>query len=232
MINIQTYQQLGHTNHGWLDARHHFSFAGYHNPRRMGFGNLRVINDDTIDPGTGFGMHPHHNMEIITFVRSGAITHKDDKGNQGRNIAGDVQVMSAGTGIFHSEYNLENEQSTLYQIWIEPDELNVAPRWETASFPADLQDNRLSLLVSGSGDAALTINADARIYAGRLAKNCIATQGIEHQAYVLVSDGQIELDGLVMNKGDGAQVTAQSEVTINPLYNAEVLLLDVSNGRF
>ena len=228
MINLQTYQQLGHADHGWLDARHHFSFAGYHNPKRMGFGKLRVINDDIIAAGSGFGMHQHHDMEIITYVRTGAITHKDDKGNQGRTVAGDVQVMSAGTGIFHSEFNLENMETTIYQIWIEPSELGVSPRWETATFPKQLPDNQLSLLVSGKGDAPLSINSDARIYAGQLSKNTTVTQTIEHQAYVLISDGQIKLDSLFMNKGDGAQVTEQTTVNIKALNDGtEVLLIDV-----
>ncbi len=230
MIIIVTYEQLGHVDHGWLYARHHFSFAGYHNPARMGFGTLKVINDDSIEPGSGFGMHPHRNMEIITYVRSGAISHKDNKGNQGRTVAGDIQVMSAGTGIFHSEYNLENETTNLYQIWIEPRELSVTPHWQTASLAGHLQDNQLNLLVSGSGDAPLSIHADARIYAGRLAKNCIVTQCIEHQVYVLVASGQIELDGLMMNKGDGAQVTEQSRVRIKAMQETEVLLLDVPSG--
>ena len=229
MINIQTYQQLGHADHGWLNTRHHFSFANYTNPERMGFGRLRVINDDIIAAGTGFGLHPHQDMEIITYVRTGAITHKDNKGNQGRTVQGDVQVMSAGTGIYHSEYNMENEDTTIYQIWIEPSESGVAPRWETATFPDHLQENQLGLLVSGKRDAPLSIHASAEIFAGRLTNDTKVTQKIEHQAYVLVSDGQIELDGLIMNKGDGAQVTAQTSVTIKALHDdAEVLLIDVS----
>ena len=229
MIDIQTYQQLGHADHGWLNARHHFSFADYYNPQRMGFGRLRVINDDIIAPGSGFGMHPHKNMEIITYVRSGAITHKDDKGNQGRTVAGDVQVMSAGTGIYHSEYNLESEQTTLYQIWIESRESNITPNWKTASFPKHTQKDKLSLLVSGESNAPLSIHADAKIYAGELSKGIKVSQTIEHQAYILVSDGQITLDGIIMNKGDGAQVTEQTSVTIKAMNNAEILLLDVTD---
>lgn len=228
MISIQSYRQLGHANHGWLDARHHFSFAAYHNPKRMGFGKLRVINDDIIAAGSGFGMHQHRDMEIITYVRSGAITHKDDKGNQGRTVAGDLQVMSAGTGIFHSEFNLENEKTSIYQIWIEPNESGVTPHWETASFAQHLQENQLTLLASGKGDAPLSIHSDARIYAGRLVKDTTLTQAIEHQAYVLVSAGQIELDGLPIYKGDGAEVTGQTTVNIKSVSDAaEVLLIDV-----
>ena len=229
MIDIQTYQQLGHADHGWLNARHHFSFASYHNPKRMGFGRLRVINDDIIDADTGFDMHPHRNMEIITYVRRGAIIHKDNKGNQGRIAAGDIQVMSAGKGIFHSEFNKENEQASLYQIWIEPTQLGVTPRWETANITEKLHENQLSLLVSGAGDAPLSIYSDAKIYAGQLSTGTMVSQTIEHQAYILVSTGQIELDGIKMQTGDGAQVTQQDCVNIKALDQAEIIVLDVSS---
>ena len=121
MIELRPFTTLGAANHGWLDAHHHFSFAEYHEPARMGWGALRVWNDDTIAPGTGFPTHPHRDMEIVTYVRTGAITHRDSLGNEGRTEAGDVQVMSAGTGIRHSEYNLEDVDTTLFQIWIMPD---------------------------------------------------------------------------------------------------------------
>lgn len=228
MINILTYQQLGHADHGWLNARHHFSFANYHNPERMGFGKLKVINDDMIAPGSGFDTHPHWDMEIITYVRSGAITHKDNQGNLGRTVAGDIQVMSAGSGLFHSEYNLENQQTLLYQIWIEPSVSGVTPRWEAASLSDHIKLNQLNLLVSGNKDAPLFIHSDAEIFAGRLEVNVMVTHSIKYQAYILVSRGQIELDGLPMNKGDGAEVTEQAQVTIKAVRDkAEVLLLDV-----
>ena len=227
MISVQTYQQLGYADHGWLAARHHFSFADYQNPERMGFGTIRVINDDLIEAGGGFDMHPHRNMEIITYVRRGAITHKDNKGNHGRTAAGDIQVMSAGKGIYHSEYNLEDTQTSLYQIWIEPTQSGVTPRWETAALASHLQDNRLTLLVSGDGQAPLSIHSQAKIYAGQLDKGTRINHAIEHQAYVLVSAGKINLDGTIMHKGDGAEVTDQDSVTITTEDNAEVLLLDV-----
>ena len=147
MIKTYTFEQLGHANHGWLDARHHFSFANYYNPERMGFGALRVINDDIIKAGAGFDTHPHKDMEIITYVRKGAITHRDSRGNQGRTEAGDVQVMSAGTGIFHSEFNLESEDTNLYQIWIEPNKIGVQPRWDAREFPTEETEGVLTLLV-------------------------------------------------------------------------------------
>jgi redox-sensitive bicupin YhaK (pirin superfamily) len=143
MIKIYPYDSLGHADHGWLNARHHFSFASYQNPDRMKFGLLRVINDDIIAANSGFATHPHQNMEIITYVRSGAITHKDSKGNEGRTGAGDIQVMSAGSGIEHSEYNLENEETNLYQIWIIPNKLGVKPRWDAKEFPKDPVKNSL-----------------------------------------------------------------------------------------
>ncbi len=231
MIDIQRYDQLGHADHGWLKARHHFSFANYHNPTRMGFGVLRVINDDIIQAGTGFGTHPHRNMEIITYVRKGAITHKDNQGNEGRTEAGDVQVMSAGKGIFHSEYNLENEDTTLYQIWIEPNQQGVMPRWDSRSFPKQAVENELSLLVSGADDAPLFIHQDARVYAGKLSPGTMIKQTIKHQAYVLISDGTVEIDGQQLNKGDGAQVTDQTSININAISDAEVLVLDVPTAH-
>lgn len=227
MITVYPYSSLGHADHGWLDARHHFSFANYHNDQRMNFGVLRVINDDVIQAGRGFATHPHSNMEIITYVRSGAITHKDNKGNEGRTEAGDVQVMSAGSGIYHSEQNLESEATTLYQIWIEPKQMNVTPRWDSHEFPKKINQQGLALLVSGDGNAPLMIHQDAYVYAGSLDKGQTFQQPIKHQAYVLVSNGDISLDGVVVNKGDGAEVINQSMVTIIASSAAEVLVLDV-----
>lgn len=129
MIKVIEYNNLGGADHGWLKAKHHFSFASYQDPNRVKFGPMRVVNDDIVAPKKGFDPHPHNNMEIITYVRKGAITHKDDMGNEGRTVAGDVQVMSAGTGVVHSEYNLEDEDTTLYQIWMFPNKKNVKPRW-------------------------------------------------------------------------------------------------------
>ena len=232
MIKRYPYSELGRANHGWLDARHHFSFSQYYNPKRMSFGSLRVINDDIIAAGTGFDTHPHQDMEIITYVRTGAISHKDSNGNSGRTKAGDVQVMSAGTGIYHSEFNLEDEATTLYQIWIEPNQRGVKPRWDSHEFP-QATDEGLTLLVSGDGNAPLQIHQDAFIYAGRLAKGSQLTQAIKHQAYVLVSAGAIEVDGEVAEKGDGLEVINQDALNITAKEDAEVLVLDVpeNNGQ-
>jgi hypothetical protein len=230
MIKIYPYESLGEAKHGWLHARHHFSFAEYHNPGRMHFGNLRVINDDIIAAKTGFPKHPHQNMEIITYVRSGAITHKDSMGNQGRTAAGDVQVMSAGTGVTHSEYNLEDEATTLYQIWIFPNKQDVTPRWDAMQFPKEVLQDKLKLLVSGRNEdqgKALFINQDAAIYGGRIGQGMKITQEIKHQAYILASGGEISINGTKLKQGDGAEVTALKKFEITTLTEAEILVIDV-----
>lgn len=244
MIKHYPFQQLGKANHGWLKANHHFSFANYYNPKRMGFGSLLVVNDDWVAAGTGFPAHPHRNMEIITFVRSGAVTHKDNADNTGVTLAGEVQVMSAGKGITHSEYNLSKEPLTLYQIWIEPNKHNVKPRWDSKVFSdntdsvnhagmTNKEKTSLPLLVSGypnEQDDALFINQTARIYGGKVKAGTQFTHAIEHQAYVLASYGEFEIidnqQVVVMNKGDGAEVIKQNEITINALSDAEIIIID------
>ncbi len=149
MIELRPFDSLGGANHGWLDAKHHFSFAGYHDPARTSWGNLRVWNDDTIQPQTGFPPHPHRDMEIITYVREGAITHQDNLGNKGRTEAGDVQVMSAGTGIRHSEYNLEDVTTKIFQIWIVPTRSGEAPQWGAKPFPKGERSGKFVTLASG-----------------------------------------------------------------------------------
>ncbi len=230
MITVFPHAELGHANHGWLDARHHFSFARYYNPARVGFGTLRVINDDRVAAGKGFGTHPHDNMEIITYVRSGAITHKDSLGNEGRTNAGDVQVMSAGSGIFHSEYNMENEDTTLFQIWIRPNVKDATPRWDSMEFPKESVTESLPLLVSGQAESAgnaLFINQDAAIYGGRLKAGTQVIQNIKHQAYALSSYGDFKIEDTVLHGGDGAEITETKTVTITALSDAEVIIIDV-----
>lgn len=234
MLTLYPFHTLGHADHGWLNARHHFSFANYRNPKRYHFGVLRVINDDRIAAGSGFGAHPHDNMEIITYVRAGAISHKDSMGNEGRTAAGDVQVMSAGTGVFHSEYNMEPEETKLYQIWIEPGVYNVAPRWEARAFPkAPVTEGSLPVLVSGQPEHrdsdALFIHQDAAIYGGILTKGTELKQTIKHQAYVLASHGSFAVNGKTLNEGDGAEVTGEKTLTIVALTDAEILIIDVPN---
>ncbi|MFT7653633.1 MAG: redox-sensitive bicupin YhaK (pirin superfamily) [Candidatus Azotimanducaceae bacterium] len=227
MITHYPHANLGHANHGWLDARHHFSFASYQDADRQRFGVLRVINDDVIKAGAGFDTHPHRNMEIITYVREGAITHRDSNGNMGRTVAGDVQVMSAGTGVFHSEFNLESEDTNIFQIWIEPNQLDVKPRWDSYKFPKEPTADSLMLLVSGDGDAPLSIHQDALIYAGHLIEGTQLTHPIKHQAYVLVSEGSVELEGRLLNKGDGLEVAELSFINIKALSDTRVLVIDV-----
>ncbi len=231
MLTLYPYKNLGGANHGWLNARHHFSFAMYHNPARRGFGTLRVINDDIVRGGTGFDTHPHRDMEIITYVRKGAITHRDSQNNEGKTGAGDVQVMSAGSGVFHSEYNLEPGDTNLYQIWIEPNKKGVQPRWEAREFSKTPVENALTPLVSGRDEdvknGALFIHQDAAIFGGNLKAGTTITHPIAYQAYILASEGTLEVEGTQMNRGDGAEVTNARTVTIKAITDAEVLVIDV-----
>ena len=235
MITHIPYQQLGKANHGWLKANHHFSFANYYNPNRMSFGTLRVINDDWIKAGTGFAPHPHNNMEIITYVRSGAISHEDNAGNKGVTKSGEVQVMSAGSGIVHSEYNHSKEPITLYQIWVETNKIGVKPRWETKTFPTEFSST-LPLLVSGYPEdkkTSLFIYQTARIFGGKIKKGSIFDQKITHQAYVLASSGSFEVSEnqqtIQMKQGDGAEVTKTKTFTIKALEDCEILVIDAPN---
>lgn len=234
MITVYPYASLGGANHGWLNAKHHFSFSMYHNPARMGFGTLRVINDDIVKEGTGFDTHPHRDMEIITYVRKGAITHRDSQNNEGRTGAGDVQVMSAGSGVQHSEFNLENEPTNLYQIWIKPNALGVQPRWEAKEFPKTSVTDALIPVVSGRDEdlleGALFIHADAAIHAGRLTAGTTITQSLKYQAYVLASEGTLEIEGATLHKGDGAEITDTNSITIRAVTDAEVLVIDVPSA--
>lgn len=227
MITHIPYDALGRVRHGWLDARHHFSFGRYYNPNRMGFGPLRVVNDDLIGAKSGFDPHPHDNMEIITYVRQGAITHRDNRGNEGRTGAGDVQVMSAGTGIVHAEYNLEDETTNLYQIWIEPREQGVAPRWDQKAFPKTPVTSALPLLVSGDDDAPLYIHSDARMYGGRLDAGVSIEHPVQGMAYVLASDGAFSVNGQSLARGDALEVVDEPMLTISATEDSEIVVLDV-----
>lgn len=226
MIKLIPYTSLGRVQHGWLDARHHFSFGEYRDANRMGFGVLRVVNDDIIQGGSGFGTHPHKDMEIITFVRDGAITHEDSLGNIGRTPAGDVQVMSAGTGVSHSEFNRENQATRLYQIWITPNQKNVTPKWESAQFPSTPASDLL-LLVAGDGSAPLHIHQDAFIYGGVILKGTVLSQRIRQQAYILISKGSIAVGSFTAKAGDALEITDQALVEFTATEDAELLLIDV-----
>lgn len=231
MFTLYPKEELGRANHGWLDSRFHFSFADYYNPKRMHFGVLRVVNDDWVHSGTGFDLHPHKDMEIITYVRSGSILHRDSLGNEGSTSAGNVQVMSAGTGIVHAEYASPDTNTTLYQIWIIPKEKGVTPRWEQAQFPQEPVQDDLNLLVSGNPDdaskGALFIHQNARIYGGRLENGTIIRHPVHNQAYILVSAGTISVSGNEMRAGDGAEITNVEDMVITATDDAEVLVIDV-----
>ncbi|WP_397506001.1 pirin family protein [Qipengyuania sp. R86523] len=230
MIDIRPFATLGHADHGWLDARHHFSFANYHDPDRMGWGSIRVWNDDTIAAQSGFPPHPHRDMEIVTFVRSGAITHRDSLGNEGRTAAGDVQVMSAGTGITHAEMNLEDEATTLFQIWIIPDRQGEQPGWGQREFPKATREGGFEVLASGDAEAddALPIRTDAKVAAATLAKGQSAvwnTSGERHQ-YLVAPKGRVTVNGREAQPRDGIAVTGESEIVVEALDDAEIVLVD------
>ncbi|MBN8728254.1 MAG: pirin family protein [Xanthomonadales bacterium] len=230
MIERRPLAGLGHASHDWLDTWHHFSFAGYHDPERMGWGRLRVWNDDEIAAGAGFPPHPHADMEIITYVREGAISHEDSLGNRGRTVAGDVQVMSAGSGIRHAEYNAESEPTRIFQIWIIPDARGGTPSWGTRPFPRGERSGRLVTLASGhDGDGeALPIRADARVLAATLA----AGEEVRHalgpgrHAYLAPARGTVEVNGSRIGTRDGAAIRDEAELRIRAVEDAEVVLVD------
>ncbi|MFH1851994.1 MAG: pirin family protein [Candidatus Neomarinimicrobiota bacterium] len=232
MIQVIPFESLGHQKHGWLDARHHFSFARYFDPNRSGYPPLRVWNDDTIKAGTGFPLHPHQDMEIITYVRSGAITHQDNLGNQGRIAAGDIQVMSAGSGIMHSEYNHEEVDTTLFQIWIETARRNVEPRWETRPFPKQ-NTGKFELLASGrpehAGSGALEIYQDAALWVARAvtASRLHLRLGPERRAYLVPAVGSIVINGVTANARDGVYITNVEDLQIEMLSDGEMVLVDL-----
>lgn len=232
MIEVRKFDTLGGADHGWLNAKHHFSFADYYDPGRVQWGNLRVWNDDIIQPKTGFPPHPHANMEIITYVRKGAITHRDSLGNMGRTEAGDVQVMSAGTGITHSEVNAEDEATTLFQIWILPDEAGGKPQWGAQPFPKGDRAGKFVTLASGiAGDeGALPIRAQARVVGATLKAGESATYslGKDRKAYLVPAIGQVEIDGQTIDARDGAAIRDLDEVRVRAVEDSEVVLVDVA----
>ena len=229
-IDRRPFETLGHADHGWLNARHHFSFADYHDPARMGWGSIRVWNDDEIAANSGFPPHPHRDMEIITYVRSGAITHQDSLGNKGRTAAGDVQVMSAGTGVRHAEYNLESETTTLFQIWIEPKRLGGSPSWGAKPFPKGDRSGRFVTLASGFADdeGALPIRADARLLAATVAAGdrIDYALGEGRHGYLVSAKGAIEIDGERIEARDGVALIGGTTFSITALDEAELVLVD------
>ncbi len=232
MIEVRPFASLGHADHGWLNARHHFSFAEYHDPARVHWGHLRVWNDDEIAAGTGFPPHPHSDMEIITYVREGAITHQDHLGNQGRTEAGDVQVMSAGRGIRHAEYNRERVTTKIFQIWIIPEQRGGEPSWGSKPFPKGERAGQFVVLASGFADdhEALPIRADARLVAATLpaGQQCRYSLGEGRKAYLVACGGSIRVNGVLAQERDGVAVSGESELLIEALGDSEVVLVDVA----
>ncbi|TCS62671.1 pirin family protein [Varunaivibrio sulfuroxidans] len=233
MIDVRSFESLGHADHGWLNARHHFSFADYFDPERTRFGALRVWNDDLIAAQTGFDMHPHRDMEIITYLRQGAVSHQDSLGNRGRTRQGEVQVMSAGTGIVHAEHNREDGPLRLFQIWIEPDRAGHQPRWETRSFDTPAREGRFEVLVSGRGgeahDGALFIHQDAALSATVLNKGEQAVYPLEkgRKAYVVPARGVIEVNGVALSERSGAAIDEEDGIVVKAREDSEVVLVDV-----
>ena len=232
MVDLRPYSSLGGGHHGWLDTRHHFSFADYHDPARLNWGSVRVWNDDEIAPRSGFPPHPHANMEIITYVRQGAITHQDNLGNQGRTEAGDVQVMSAGTGIQHAEYNLEPDTTKIFQIWIIPNQRGGAPSWGTKPFPKNDRAGRFVVLASGfeSDRDALPIRADARVVGATLRAGQTAEYplGADRKAYLVPADGVVEVNGVRAAARDGVAVRGEAVLRIKALEDAETVMVDAA----
>jgi quercetin 2,3-dioxygenase len=232
MIEKRPFAKLGGANHGWLATRHHFSFADYQDPERMNWGRLRVWNDDEIAPGTGFPLHPHADMEIITYVTEGAITHQDSLGNKGRTEAGDVQVMSAGTGIRHSEYNLEPKATRLFQMWILPTTRGVAPSWGTRPFPKGERSGRFVALASGFAEdaEALPIRADARVLGAALSAGATVdySLGQGRHGYLVPAKGAIEVNGVRLEARDGAAISDEPALHIRALDDAELVLVDAA----
>ena len=228
-IEVRPFESLGAANHGWLDAHHPFSFADYYDPARMNWGAIRVWNDDIIQPQSGFPPHPHADMEIVTYVRTGAITHNDSLGNEGRTEAGDVQVMSAGSGIRHAEYNLENEATTLFQIWIMPNRTGGSPSWGAKPFPKDSRTGAWQVLASGmEGDSdALPIRTNARVVGATIkaGESLSYEVGAGRSAYLVPATGAIEIDGHHANARDGVAIK-EGHITVKAIEDAEIVLVD------
>lgn len=222
----------GHANHGWLDAHHTFSFAGYYNPQALQFGALRVLNDDVVAGGMGFGMHPHDNMEIITIPLKGALAHKDSMGNAETINAGDVQVMSAGTGVRHSEFNPdENEPVNLLQIWLFPNKENVTPRYGQMTLDPATQHNRFAQVISpDAGDEGLWIHQNAWFHLGRLSAGTELKYELKDPSngvYAFVIEGDVNINGNALNRRDGMGITESAELAVQAESDAYLLLMEL-----
>ncbi len=234
MIELRPFNTLGSANHGWLDAHHHFSFAGYHDPARVNWGSLRVWNDDTIAPGTGFPTHPHQDMEIITYVRKGAITHRDSMGNEGRTEAGDVQVISAGDGVQHSEYNHEDEDTQIFQIWIIPSQRGGTPGWGARPFPKGDRAGQWVALASGAAnddDGALPIRTDAEVLGATVKAGESVTytpRDASRHLYLVPATGKVRVEDVEAEARDGVAITDMAKITVTALEDSELVLVDAA----
>jgi hypothetical protein len=232
MMTIRRANERGHANHGWLDAHHTFSFANYHDPRWMGFRSLRVINDDTIAGGGGFGTHPHRDMEIITYILSGALQHRDSMGHEAVLKPGDVQRISAGTGIAHSEFNYSPiEPVHLLQIWIQPERKGVIPAYAERSFGNGQTKQGLTLVASRGGrDGSVSINQDAEVWLARLDAGASKTHPLKpgRHAWLQVAEGELTLNGQSLNAGDGAALSNESALTMATGKSSQALLFDLN----
>jgi hypothetical protein len=232
MITVRRSAERGHYDHGWLDTRHTFSFADYQDPDFMGFRSLRVVNEDRVRPGQGFGTHPHRDMEIVTYVLEGALAHRDSMGNGSTIRPGDVQRMSAGTGVTHSEFNASREEAVHFlQIWLLPEQRGLAPGYEQRRFPAEEKRGRLRLVSSRDGaEGSVTVHQDARLLAGLLGPG----EEVRHRlapgrhAWVQVARGEVELGGHRLSAGDGAALSGEPEVALRGVAEAEVLVFDLA----
>jgi len=231
MMQIRKSCERGHANHGWLDTYHTFSFADYYDPAHMGFGPLRVINEDRVEPGRGFGTHGHRDMEIITYVLDGGLQHRDNLGNGSVIRPGDVQRMSAGTGVMHSEFNAsERDPVHFLQIWIEPSARGVRPGYEQKHFAAGDNRGTLRLIASPGGDeGSVTIHQDARVYAADLAPDAAVAHRVEpgRRAYVHVARGAVVLNGTPLEAGDGARIVDETALNLSALQESQMLLFDL-----
>ena len=232
MLTIRKSQDRGHADHGWLKSFHSFSFAGYHDPAHMGFGNLRVINEDRVAAGAGFGTHGHKDMEIISYVMSGELAHRDSMGNVETIPPGEVQRMSAGRGVMHSEFNHKADETTHFlQIWLLPDRLGVAPGYEQKRFDAADKRGRLRLVASPDGaDGSVTVNSDARLYAGLFDGEETASLALDaaRKSYVHLVRGELEVNGQKLVGGDAAMLQGESQLTLGAGKDAEVLVFDLA----
>ena len=232
MLQLRKSTDRGYADHGWLKSFHSFSFAGYHDPKFMGWGNLRVINEDYVAPGMGFGKHGHRNMEIISYVLTGELAHEDSMGNIEGIPPGDIQRMSAGTGVTHSEFNHAKDQTThLLQIWIEPNILEIEPSYEQKTIPLSDKQGKLRLVASPDGaDGSVKISADAKVYAGLFdgLQSAQLQLNPKRKAYVHLIQGSLDINGQTLEGGDALLIEAENQLTISNGKSAEVLVFDLS----